>query len=487
MSLYGKELSELEPEKLWSQFEAICNIPHCSKKEEQLREYIIKLARENGAGWSIDATGNLLVKVAPTGKNKGAPLILQCHLDMVCEKKSDFSFDFDHDPIAWEIDEDYVVSRNTTLGADNGIGVAACCALIQDHSILHGGLELLFTVEEEIGLFGAGALEEGWLTGDRMINLDSEDEDYITVGCAGGENLNLLLPFETDSGPEKRSCLKVTVQGGLGGHSGIDIHKGRANAIQILSTLLQALTRKTPFQLCQIKGGDKFNAIPRDAEALLVLPAEKEEVFRDGIAALGREIMATFSGIESEITVSVTTGVLPESANLLSVKSSKKIVRVLNALPHGVLRMNSRIPGMVETSINLATIQLQEQNWLIETSLRFGNESDRQTYSSHIESIGELAGAVIEKSGYYPGWKSDPANELVSQIGQIYGLVYGREAKLLTIHAGLECGLIGKKYPHLPMISIGPNIHSPHAPGEKISIPSTKRFWNFLCQILQEV
>lgn len=476
-----------EPKILWEHFSAISCIPHCSGNEEKIRAYIIELAANNEATSICDEAGNLVVRVASTNGKESTPVILQCHLDMVCEKQADFAFNFMMQGIPWTTDGDTVFSEQTTLGADNGIGIAACCALIGNRDIPHGNLELLFTIEEETGLVGAGKIPENLLQGKTLINLDSEDEKSIIIGCAGGEDVSLNLALTFSILPENFIPVKVECSGARGGHSGINIHEGRANPIQLLANALNQVYQKIPFLLCDIGGGDKFNAIPRESFAVVSVPKGEEGRFYNELRQMGEEIIDSFYAVEPNLAVSIFPLKSAEWSKTTDAISTRKIIDLLCSIPHGVARMNSQIPKLVETSSNLASVQLQDERCVIKTSHRSSNKLGLEFAAARVVAIGTLAGADAKKTGGYPGWEPDPENPLLQKVTSVYRDIFGVDAELMSIHAGLECGLIAKKYPDMEMVSIGPNIYSPHAPGEKTSISSVNRFWQFLCQILKEI
>lgn len=477
-------VSDLKPRSVWQHFDQILTIPRGSKNEEGMRKYVISIADKNGLSCRVDEAGNVLVrKPAAPGREKVAPLILQAHLDMVNEKSADVEHDFEKDPLIPRREGDLLKASGTTLGADNGIGVATQLAILENPDIEHGPLELLFTVDEETGLTGAAQLQPDFLKGKRLINLDSEEEGAIYVGCAGGAGVTLELNFETEPSPAESHTLELKVAGLRGGHSGVDIQLQRANAIKILARALAQTD--VPFQLAHLSGGNKRNAIPREARATLTLQKSQQSVFKRSLEACLKAAADEFGAADPELSWSFSEQPLPPS--VLKAAASRQVADLLNGLPHGVEVMSYEIPELVETSENLATVQLEKGKLSIHVSCRSSVASALQAVSGSIISIGHLVGAHIRVDDTYPGWQPNLESPLLALARQIFEEKLGRPAEVKAVHAGLECGLIGETYPDMDMISIGPHIQDPHSPNESVRIPTVSSFWELLITLLERV
>lgn len=470
----------LEPQILWRHFDRILTIPRGSKQEEAMRQYVISVADAKGLEHSIDAAGNLVVrKPGAPGRENDPVMILQSHLDMVNEKNSDVTHDFDKDPIVPRRDGDYLNATGTTLGADNGIGVAAMLALIDASDVKHPPLELLFTIDEETGLTGAADLDASMLTGMRLMNLDTEEEYTVTVGCAGGAGCTLRLPLSTESA--QGAALQVALRGMHGGHSGLDIHLGRGNAVKLLARMLNAVPADS-FRLAKFEGGNKHNAIPREAFAVLVVVGE--------VSAVKKALQTEFDAIQAEYSVA-EPGMQLELADTQaadkawSSQSSSQVIRFIEALPHGVIAMSADIPGLVETSTNLATVVIKDDALVVGTSSRSSVGSALRSVQRQIRAVGELAGATVEMASGYPGWKPNLSSPLLKEFEKIHQDVQGREAEIVAVHAGLECGIVGEKVPGMDMISFGPQIEHPHSPNERVHVDSVGRFYRLLVATLE--
>jgi dipeptidase D len=480
-------LSGFEPKELWKHFDKIRSIPHCSGNEEQLAEYLLSFSKNKKLKAEKDVNGNVVIRVPATPGHEKAPVIvLQGHMDMVCEKNSDVDHDFFKDPIQVELDGEWVIAKGTTLGADNGIGLAAALALIDSADAVHGPLELLFTVDEEVGLTGAGKLEPGFLEGKMMLNLDSEELGAVYIGCSGGGDSTITLPFETADAPAGTKGFLLKVSGLKGGHSGIDIHENRGNAIKILARVLSEALNTQPCHLAGLKGGSKRNAIPREAAAeLMVLETGIEEVAE----VIGREtarIKEELGSLESDLVVVLEPAEQP-FAKVFDAKSQKAVLGLLNDLPHGVEAMSKDIEGLVETSNNLATVSTSGDGFVIGTSTRSSIAGDLQKLRDKIRSISENAGAEVEENTPYPGWKPNLDSKLLATVKKVHEREFGKSPELKAIHAGLECGIIGEKFPGMDMVSIGPWIEHPHSPGERVNFPSVETFWQLLKAVLAEL
>ncbi len=480
----GSVLTNLKPVLLWQHFDEIRKIPHCSKQEASLAKYVLSIAEKNGIDSKQDAVGNIVIqKPATTGCEKATPIVIQSHLDMVCEKNANVDHDFTKDPIQVKIEGEWVMACGTTLGADNGIGMAAALAVLEDSKLRHGPLELLFTVDEETGLTGAGHLKPDFLQGRTLLNLDSEEEGSFFIGCAGGGDTELTLPIQRSTS-NKGEHLRIALSGCRGGHSGIDIHTGRGNAIQLLVRLLFNL--EIPFNLVNFEGGNKHNAIPREATATLVVPKTTAEKCKQAIIERFNETRFEYKAVEKEMTLNITSADRDEIQPMKS-KSSESLLAILLAIPHGVLAMSQEIPDLVETSNNLAIVRTKENEVIISTSSRSSVGSALEATRTKIEAIGKLGGAQINHLEGYPAWTPDLKSPLLNTMKTIYQKLFGKEPEVKAIHAGLECGIIGEKYPEMDMISFGPYLKHPHSPDEKVHIGSVERFWKLLVATLENL
>ncbi len=478
------EISQLEPRNVWKYFDALRKIPRPSGDEGRVADYIVSVAKELGLNYEKDNTGNVIIRKPGSPGHENAPtIVLQGHMDMVCEKNSDKEFDFDKDPIELVIDGDWLTADGTTLGADNGIGVATSLAILDDDSLVHGPIEALFTVDEERGLVGAMTISPEALKGRIMLNLDSEDLGVFSIGCAGGADSHFALPVSRKS-VSGDTLLELHLSGLRGGHSGIDIHEGRGNAVKILNRLLYQVNKEIPIELVMMNGGDKHNAIPREIKAQVVIEGSKIAKFKEWFDTAMEEIRVEFSPVEKNITFSATeiNGVLPKS---LDEKSQSVLFALLFALPHGPLAMSRTIEGLVETSNNVAAIKSKEDEISIHCSGRSSNDAALQALQDKLVAIAMLAGASIEQPEGYPGWMPNLDSKILKVALDAYQQVTGEKAKYEAIHAGLECGLIGEKFPGMDMISFGPTIKHPHSPDERVKIPTVESFYKHTLKILE--
>lgn len=468
----------LEPRVVWKNFEALTQIPRPSGHEAKAREFMVQWANERGYGHRIDDVGNIVVTVpgAP-GKENAPALVLQGHLDMVGEKNDDVTFDFETQPLNVIQDGDWLKAAGTTLGADNGIGLALGMALAEDPDVANPPLEILATIEEETGLTGATNLQPGFVEGRRLINIDSEEEGYIFVGCAGGCDTDTVLPLEFVELPEEFKVLSVNVRGLIGGHSGLTIHENRGNALKFLATLLRRVALEDEFSLCLFAGGDKHNAIPREAKAMIAGPEDIQERLEKAAAALKEEYLQEFGRIDGKFFFEIAPAGADEG---LQRDASINFLELTLALPHGVDTMSKEIPGLVETSCNLARIDWEDDQAVYLTSSRSSVASALDRMLERISVVAALAGAEAKHGEGYPGWQPNLDSKLLAFAKEQYLAVAGKEAEVTAIHAGLECGIIGEKYPGMDMISIGPDMFDVHSPDERLSISSTARFYDFL-------
>ncbi len=477
-------VAELEPTPVWSHFDRILKINRPSKHEELMREHVLAIAAKHGLEADVDSAGNVVVRKPGTTGHENAPVtILQAHLDMVQEKNSDVAHDWASDPIRPRRDGDFIKATGTTLGSDNGIGVAAMLALLEATDLAHGPLELLFTIDEETGLTGAAELDGSLLRGRRLINLDSEEEGTLTVGCAGGKDSTLTLPIETAPAPAGTG-LAIALRGLKGGHSGVDIHLQRGNATQLLVRALEAAHAEHPMHLAELRGGNAHNAIPREAHATLVVPEAGRDAFVAALEAELGAIQAEYRPAEPDLAWTIGPAEVEE---IWTDESAAAALRLTAALPHGVMAMSYDIPGLVETSTNLATVRRKNGALEIGMSSRSSVASALSALTRKIRAAGELAGCDVREGDGYPGWQPNMDSELLAVMKELHERVLGFAPEVGAIHAGLECGIIGEKVPGMDMISFGPTIQFPHSPDERVEIATVGRFWDLLTATLEEL
>ncbi|HEX2395888.1 MAG TPA: aminoacyl-histidine dipeptidase [Bacteroidales bacterium] len=481
------QLSTLNPSRLWGYFENITKVPRPSGKEEKIIKFITDFAEKHNLEYSKDNTGNILIrKPASKGYENRKSVCLQSHLDMVCEKNSSSNHDFDKDPIKTLIEGDWVKAEDTTLGADNGVGVATQLAILTDDSIHHGPIECLFTIDEERGLNGAKALVSGFFNSKILINLDSEDEGELFIGCAGGMNTLATIKYNVRRTPENSVAYRIEISGLQGGHSGTDIHKNRGNSVKILNQFLWESRNRFGARLTIFEGGNLRNAIPREAYAIIVIPQTYEDVFKgyfhDYTKVLKREYLID----EPNIKFTMSPAPLPEK--VMKKKVMEKLLNALYACPHGVISWSRAMENLVETSTNLASVKFEGINRIvISTSQRSSVNSAKVQIANTVRSTFKLAGALVEQTEGYPGWNPNPDSAILKITKEAYRKIFNVEPEIKAIHAGLECGLFLEKYPYLDMISFGPTIVDPHSPSEKISIRTTEKFWLLLVEVLKDI
>ena len=482
----NKVLSELNPALIWGYFEDICQVPRPSKKEEKIIAFLENWATKNNLEYCKDAAGNVLIKKGATkGFENRKTVILQSHMDMVCEKHSSVEHNFETDPIRPQIVDGWVKATGTTLGADCGIGMAASMAALTEETYKHGPIEALFTVDEETGLTGAFNLKEGFVSGDILLNLDSEDDGELFIGCAGGIDTLASFSYSLEKIERGKFALEVSVAGLLGGHSGDDINKGRGNANQILVRFLWKMHRKYGIELASIDGGNLRNAIAREAKAvMLVKSALKEQVVAD-FNVFKAEIVDEIGLVEKNIQMRIGSTEVPEFK--IDNATAEKLLGALVTCPHGVYRMSLSMPGLVETSTNLASIKVSENEITVTTSQRSEKESRKDEISTIVATVFEKAGAKVVHSDGYPGWSPNVDSEILKITEEAYFDCFGEHPNVRSIHAGLECGLFLSKYPHLDMVSFGPTIRDAHSPDEKIEIKAVEKFWKHLVTVLERI
>jgi len=479
-------LQTIEPRKLWSRFYDLTQIPRCSGHEAACRDYYARWAEKHQFKYDIDKIGNILIHVpASKGYEKAPTVVMQGHMDMVCEKNDGVALDFINEPLKPYVDGDWIQAKGTTLGSDNGIGLAAAVAAVESDDVVHGPLELLFTVDEETGLTGASNLKKGWIKGKYMLNLDSEEDGTLYIGCAGGGDNKMFFNLKYEKAPARNIPVEIKISGLKGGHSGLHINQNRANAVKLLARFLKEAEDKCAYRLATIGGGDKHNAIPREASAVVYLTAQKLTLLKRIRTAMKKEFLSEFGAIEPGLEISVKKLGKMEKPKVLTKTLGKKVIDALLALPHGVIAMNRDIPWEVETSTNLASVKVENKKLVLHTSSRSSVEAALKAVRSQIMTIAEVFGATGVDLGGYPGWQPDFKSPLLQTVKKVHEDLFGKEAEVKVIHAGLECGIIGKTAPGLQMISWGPQIEGAHSPDEKIQISSTTRFWELLKGVLK--
>lgn len=477
-------MKNLEPKVLWNFFHQITQIPRPSKKEERILGWLKDTAANHRLDYEQDKAGNLVIRKAATPGYEHRPgVILQSHVDMVCEKNAGTEFNFDTDPIQAYIDGDWVKARGTTLGADNGIGVAMALSVLTATDLHHPAIECLFTVDEETGLTGAFALETGLLKGEVLINLDSEDDGEVFIGCAGGIGTKASFEWKKETAPAGLFAFKMEVGGLKGGHSGGDIHLGLANALKLLAGYLGRLKAQMPVRLATIQGGNLHNAIPREAGAVAAVPYAEKETIRVLLNLYLAEVEASYNAIEPGLKLTLQSTDAP--AELIDQRTSDRLIDALNACPHGVIAMSTDMPGLVETSTNLASVKMAGNRIDIVTSQRSMGEAGKKEIADAVYQVWNDAGAQVEQTDGYPGWKPDLDSRILTVTREAYKTLFGQDPAIKAIHAGLECGLFLEKYPHLDMVSVGPQMYGVHSPDEKLSIASTQKSWAWLVEILK--
>ena len=482
----GNVLGQLQPQLVWNYFEEICKYPRPSKKEEKIAEYVFSVGKKLGLQTEKDKFGNILIrKPATAGKENLKTVVLQSHIDMVCEKNRDVEHDFDNDPIEPYIDGDWVKAKGTTLGADNGIGAATALAVLESKDIEHGPIEALFTLDEETGLTGASSLKKGWLKADILINMDSEELGTLFIGCAGGKNTAAKFKAKMEKAPKNYSSFELKVDGLKGGHSGLEIHVGRGNAVKIVNRLIWEYSQDYIIRLASINGGNKHNAIPREAFAVVGVPKKDEKKLKKFVKKYNETVKAEFAAVEPDLCVSIEKHEMP--AKFMDEKTQRKLVNALYAVPHGVIKMSKDIQGLVETSTNLAVVETSGKNVNIVTSQRSSVASENEDIVNMVTTVFMLAGAEISYGDGYPGWKPDVNSDILKVFKSTFTRMYGKEPEVTAIHAGLECGIIKEKYPEMDMISFGPTMFGVHSPDEKLQISTVPEFWKQLTNSLKNI
>ena len=477
--------SGLQPAKVWAHFAILCATPRASKQEAALRETLQRWAVACGLNATVDAAGNLIIgKPASVGREDSPGVVLQAHLDMVCQKNTDSAHDFSRDPIVPELRDGWLVTDQTTLGADNGIGVALILAVLEDESLEHGPLEALLTVDEEAGMGGARGLAPGVLEGSLMLNLDTEDWGEFYLGCAGGLDVNVARDGVAETLPPGHQAWRIALRGLRGGHSGVDIHEERGNAIKLLVRVLRELEATLPLRLAELTGGTARNALPREAAAVIVLPTGAADRLATAVAEIEGRLRAELRGVDAGLAISVAPG----AADAVMSRAEQQIwLASLHAAPHGVHRMSRQLPGVVETSNNLGMLDLHPNGGSCNFMVRSLLDSGSLALADEICSLWALTASQVDKAGYYPGWAPNPDSELLKLCQSVYRRDFAADSKVQVVHAGLECGIIGAKYPGMDTVSFGPTIRGAHAPGERLEVASVEKCWRLLTAILREL
>ncbi|MGD0756474.1 MAG: aminoacyl-histidine dipeptidase [Bacteroidales bacterium] len=480
------DIHSLEPKRVWNYFHEITQIPRPSKFEQKMIEHMKEFGKKNNLETIVDKVGNVIIrKPATKGMETRKGVILQTHLDMVPQKNSDKKHDFKKDPIETIIDGDWVKANGTTLGADNGIGVASVLAVLASKDIAHGPLEALFTIDEETGMTGVFGLKKGLLKGDILMNLDSEDEGELYVGCAGGVDVNVTKDYSEEKSPKGMIAYKVIAKGLKGGHSGVDIALGRANSNKIMFRFLMQAESDFGIRLAEAAGGDLRNAIPRESYSILLVPDIKSKEFEKFVKGYEKMYQAEFSDTEPDLKFSAEKIAVP--SKVMKKDDQYKIIRALFACPHGVQRMSQAMKGLVETSNNLAIVKCIGGKFETYNLTRSSVDTAKEATAWKIAAVFQLIGAEVNLTGTYPGWKPNMQSPILKTMSGIYKDMFGKVPEIKAIHAGLECGLIAGVYPNLDMISFGPTIRYPHSPDEKVNIASVGKFWDFLVGTLKHI
>jgi dipeptidase D len=481
-------ISGLQPSLLWEHFYEISQIPRCSREEEKVRDYIIQVAKRNGLKYKMDPVGNIVVqKPASPGLESKPTIVFQGHLDMVCEKNKGTEHNFAKDPIKLEKDGDWLKADGTTLGADNGIGVAAALAVLESGDLKHGPLEFLFTIDEETGLTGAQEISPDMLDGRILLNMDSEEDGAVYIGCAGGQDAEIFIKTDTEKVPTGFKAVMIKVTGLMGGHSGLNIHEGRGNAIKLLNRFLWKALPQIGGRLASFDGGSKHNAIPREAEAIVFLPGDKVNELKQLTTKYDKIFKDEYKLADSKVALSLQESGFEVPDTMFTSVLHNRLLNLLYSLPHGVLAMSHAIPGLVETSTNLAVVSKKNGSIAILTSQRSSVGSELTELHDMVLACGYQAGAEVKSGGGYPAWKPNPESPLLHRIKKVHKSLFGEDPEVKAIHAGLECGIIGDKFPGMDMISFGPTITGAHSPDESVQISTVEKFWNLVESLVKDI
>lgn len=475
----------LEPKEIWNHFADLNEVPRASKKEERVTAFMKAFGESLGLPTQVDHAGNVIIKKPGTqGKESKPAVALQAHLDMVHQKNADTDFDFDTEGIKMKVEGDWVKAKGTTLGADNGLGVASIMTVLASTDIAHPPIEALFTIDEETGMTGAFELKGGLLSAPILLNLDTEDDDELTIGCAGGVDVTAKGSYAEEAAPHGSTGYLLTLSGLNGGHSGAEIHMGFANANKIMNRLL-LLAQANGMRLASVDGGGLRNAIPRESKALITLPNNKVQTFHEALKELETELKAEYHTTDPNLKVELTEAEAP--TQVMTAKDQQAFLFAMQACPDGIYRMSPDVPGLVQTSNNVARVQLSDGKYTVMCLTRSSVESEKMDQAETIRAAFKLIDGKVEFSGSYPGWTPHPDAKIVHLMADTYKELFNEELKVLAIHAGLECGIIGRNYPEMEMVSFGPTIKGPHSPDERASIKSLQKFWKYLKKVLEQV
>lgn len=481
----SKEILNLEPKALWKNFYSLTQIPRPSKKEAQVIAFMKKFGEDLGLETLVDEAGNVIIKKPATeGMEDRKGIILQGHLDMVPQKNADTDHDFEKDPIDAYVDGEWVTAKGTTLGADNGMGVAASMAVLEATDLQHGPIEALFTIDEETGMTGAEHLQPGLLDGDILLNLDSEDEGELYIGCAGGVDTTALMDYTEEETPGNMTAFNISVKGLKGGHSGLDINLGRGNANKIMNALLMTAAEKYGLRLSELQGGSLRNAIPRESFATVVVPSDNVEEFKKFVEEFTAIAKDEFKEADPGLEIIVEQS-SDAPAKVMDADAQSKLFKAVAEAPNGVIAMSESIEGIVETSTNLAIVDVKDGKVSVASLQRSLVNSDRDKIGEQMKKVFLDNGFKATNEGAYPGWKPNPDSVILNEMKEIYNNKFGKVPEVKVIHAGLECGLLGSTYTNWDMISFGPTIRSPHSPDEKVNIATVQKFWDFLVETLK--
>ena len=480
------EVRQLEPRDVWNHFADLNAVPRASKKEERVTKFARQFGEGLGLETHVDDVGNVIIrKPASPGMKDRTPIVLQAHLDMVHQKNTDTEFDFEAQGIEMYVDGDWVRARGTTLGADNGLGVASIMTVLASNDIEHPAIEALFTIDEETGMTGAKALKPGMLTGKILLNLDTEEDDELTIGCAGGVNVTAAGTYSGEPVPAGNLAYEITVRGLKGGHSGMDIHLGRGNANKIMNRILWGAAQELDLRVASIDGGGLRNAIPRESHAIVVVPEANKQKFEEYVAATDATVQVEYATTDPDLRISLTTTELP--AAIVPAELQRLLLAAVYGCPNGVHRMSPDIDDLVQTSNNLAQVQVGDGKFGLTCLTRSSVNTERDDLATAIKAVIELTGAKVEMGGAYPGWKPAPSSAIVTIMSELYEELFGSAANVAACHGGLECGIVGQHYPDLDMISFGPTIRGAHSPDERAQISSFQKFWKLFTETLKRI
>ncbi len=482
----NSEIRIQEPTTVWNNFADLNAVPRPSKKEERVIAFMVAFGKKLALETVVDHVGNVIIKKPATpGMENRKTVVMQSHLDMVHQKNADTNFNFDTQGIEMHVDGDWITANGTTLGADNGLGVAAIMSVLESNTIQHPAIEALFTIDEETGMTGAMGLEAGYLDGEILLNLDTEEDDEIGMGCAGGIDVTAQREYTQEKTSEKATGLTITINGLNGGHSGMDIHKGLGNANKLMNRVLYDGMENFDLRIHEINGGSLRNAIPRESKAIVVIDTISKEPFFFEMNELINDIKAEYKSLEPNLSITISDAETPNT--VMEYGAQEGFIKSIHAALNGVYRMSPDIEGLVETSNNIAKIIVKDGQILVNCLTRSSSESNKTDLANSLCAAFELSGFDVEFTGAYPGWLPNTDSEILTVLDKVYEKLHGEKAKIAACHAGLECGILGQNYPEMDMVSFGPTILGAHSPDERASISSTQKFWNFLLEILKNI